>query len=158
MSKTAVDLDPFYVTLGGVLKELRLRNGLAGDQLEHILTRAYLTRVEAGQVQPGFAILRKLCEIYRAELSLVLIDVEARLAGISRQERAQQVLLESKSHVLADHLKDETGSDNDKSIREFRLEELRAEVRQLDIKGHSKPDIARKLSISLRTVQRYLKD
>lgn len=158
MSTATDEPDPFYLTLGNVLKELRLRSGLAGDQLEHILTRAYLVKVEAGQVQPGLTIVRRLCETYGTELSLMLIAVEARLAGIPLQKRAEQILGECENHLLASRLSNEDAGDYQKPIRVSRLEKLRAEIRQLNSEGQPNVDIARKLGVSQRTVRRYLKD
>ncbi|KTT38860.1 hypothetical protein SB5_14695 [Pseudomonas oryzihabitans] len=158
MSNATDGPDPFYLTLGNVLKELRLRSGLTGDQLDHILTRAYLAKVEAGQVQPGLTIVRKLCETYGTPPSLMLIAVEARLARIPLQERAEQVLGECENHVLASCLGNENEVDLEKPIRTSRLEKLRAEIRQLSSQSQSNADIARKLGVSQRTVRRYLTD
>lgn len=158
MSNATDGPDPFYLTLGNVLKELRLRSGLTGDQLDHILTRAYLAKVEAGQVQPGLTIVRKLCETYGTQLSFTLIAVEARLARIPLQERAKQVLGECENHVLTSCVSDENEVDLEKPIRTSRLEKLKAEIRQLSSQGQSNADIARKLGVSQRTVRRYLRD
>ncbi len=158
MSNATDGPDPFYLTLGNVLKELRLRSGLTGDQLDHILTRAYLAKVEAGQVQPGLTIVRKLCEAYGTQLGLTLMAVEARLARISLQERAEQVLGECENHVLAGCLSEENEVDLEKPIRTSRLEKLQAEIRQLSSQSQSNADIARKLGVSQRTVRRYLRD
>lgn len=158
MSNATDGPDAFYLTLGSVLKELRLRSGLTGDQLDHILTRAYLAKVEAGHVQPGLTIVRKLCETYGTSPSLVLIAVEARLAKIPLQERAEQVLGECEKHILTSCLSDENEVDLEKPIRTSRLEKLRAEIRQLSSQSQSNADIARKLGVSQRTVRRYLTD
>ena len=69
-----------------------------------------------------------------------------------------QVLGERENHFLASCLGDENAGDYEKPIRVSRLEKLGAEIRQLRSEGQPNADIARKLSVSQRTVRRYLRD
>lgn len=157
MSNSEGESASFLATLGSVLKKLRLRSRLSGDQLSHIISRAYLRKLEAGRVDPGISMLLKLCEAYSVELSFVLIAVQAQRSGLPSLEHAQQILHEHEQLIYGGYLCDEKLDEPEKPIVKHRAIELRTNIRDLAAAGLTKTEIARKLAVSLRTVQRHLK-
>lgn len=157
MSDKKGGTDPFYVTLGSVLQELRLKRGLTLDRLGQVITRTNLSKIETGQVQPGLPILLKLCEAYGVAISLLLITVEARLAGLPIENRISHVLDEVVKLARAGNL--DTGSivGSSSAIKQQRTDELRRRVRSMAAAGQANADIAQELGVSLRSVQRHLK-
>lgn len=157
MSDEKGGADSFYVMLGSVLQELRLKHGLTLDKLGPVITRTNLSNIEMGQVQPGLPILMKLCEAYGVAMSLVLIIVEARLAGLPVEKRISHVLDEIIKLARAGKL--DTGNivGSPPAIKQQRSYELRLSIQTLATAGLANADIAQELGISIRTVQRYLK-
>lgn len=157
MGKTEDKRRPFYATLGRVLQLLRVRRGLTADQLIHVVTPANLSKIEAGQVQPGLAILMSLCDVYEVTLSVVLMVVQARLAGLPIREYAVQTFAQLDELVSIGLLTNTAEQWDDLPIKKRRTDELKTHVKELAAEGQSNTEIARRLGVSLRTVQRHQK-
>lgn len=148
-------LDDFSVTLGGVIRDLRLRAGLSGDAFSGALSRANLYRVESGQAQVRLGTLVQLCEVLGLSPSNVLLIVEARIAGRSVAEHSNTSAEALSAAIQAGRLEPMTVHEVEKGVKGLQADQTRQAVQDAQAAGDSKAVVARKLGLSSRTVDRY---
>lgn len=148
-------LDEYSVTLGGVIRDLRLRAGLSGDAFSGALSRANLYRVESGQAQVRLGTLAQLCDVLGLSPSNVLLIVEARIAGLSVAECLEKSAAQLSAAIQSGRLQPMSVDEVVRGVKGLQADQTRKAVQDAQAVGDSKADVARKLGLSSRTVDRY---
>ncbi len=145
----------FKKVLGQVLRDVRLQAGLTRTECGEIVHLANLSKVENGQALLRIDTLAALCEQLGVTLSDVLMVVEARLSGHSIED---QIALSNErlgDLLRAGRFEPIAQADALRGIRGRKADTTREAVMRLQSEGLRKDEIARKLGVGLRTVQRY---
>jgi transcriptional regulator with XRE-family HTH domain len=148
-------LDAYSVTLGNVIRDLRLRAGLSGDAFSGALSRANLYKLESGQAQVRLYTLVQLCEVLGLSPSNVLLIVEARIAGVPLPELAKESAAKLSAAIDSGRLKPISEGEAVKGVKGLQADQTRQAVQQAQASGEGKAEVARKLGLSSRTVDRY---
>ncbi|WP_417787880.1 helix-turn-helix domain-containing protein [Stutzerimonas xanthomarina] len=156
MTSEREELDPFNIALGGVLRDLRLKCGLAGDDVVRVVTRANLHHIESGAAQVGLSALRELCRMYGVSASHVIAVAEARSKRGGLRENVAKTCDELKASVAAGRFDPMSEAGVEHGLKALRKAQLQAQVKELARDGHPNSEIAKRLGISVRTVQRHL--
>ncbi|HYJ68901.1 MAG TPA: helix-turn-helix transcriptional regulator [Nocardioidaceae bacterium] len=74
--------------IGGVLREVRMRQGRTLRQVsnEAQVSLGYISEIERGQKEPSSELLAAICSALDVPLSVILLEVSARLAADERAE------------------------------------------------------------------------
>lgn len=156
MTSEREELDPFNIALGSVLRDLRFKCGLAGDDLVRVVTRANLHHIESGTAQITLNALRGLCSVYGVSASHVIAVAESRFKKGLLREDVTKTYDELKASVAAGRF-DPMGEDEvEQGLKALRKAQLQAHVKELASQGHPNGEIAKRLGVSVRTVQRHL--
>jgi len=141
--------------LGGVVRDIRLRSGLTHDAFVEVINATHLRQIEKGLTVIRVDTLVALCGVLGVSPSQVLLVVEARRAGKGVEEH----LAASNKRLLAlldaGCLEPFSQEDAARGIRGQKADATRDETRRLQSDGWSKAGIARKLGVTVRTVERY---
>ncbi len=141
--------------LGEVIRDVRLHSGLTHETCAAFINSSHLRDVEKGLTDIGVGLLVELCELLGVAPSQLLLVVEARCAG----HRVEGYLASSNKKLRG--LLDEGRFEPVpleaamRGIRGQKADATRDGVRQLQTEGLSKPEIAKKLGVSVRTIRRY---
>lgn len=145
----------FEKALGRVLRDIRLQAGLTRAECNEALSIAKLSHVENGQSVIRIETLVGLCEVLGVALSDVFLAVEAYCSDRSIEEQLVVSNKRIKALLSAGRLDRVTLDDARRGIRGRKAEATRDSVQRMQAESLSKDEIARKLGVTLRTVQRY---
>lgn len=141
--------------LGEAVRDVRLRAGLTHDACAEVINASHLRQIEKGQAVIRIDTLVALCGVLGMSPSQLLLVVEARSAG----HEVEGHLVASNKHFRAlldaGRFEPFTQEDAARGIRGQKADATREKIRRLQTEGFSKAEIARKLSVTVRTVERY---
>lgn len=157
MVTNADGLRAYYVALGKVLRDARLRAGLSGDAFAGVVTRANLQRIESGSVQIRFGTLVQLCRALNLDPAHVVLAVESRLSETPIEQYSIRSFAKLSVVLRLGALEPMGATDVTKGIKGQRSDQLRQAVQNAKASGLSNKEIARNLNVSIRTVERYLR-
>lgn len=142
----------YEAVLGQVLRDVRLQAGLALTDCVAVLTAANLSQIENGLAVIQIESLVGLCEVLGVAPSDVFLLVEARRSGLSVEDQIAVstarlgALLGTSSLAQVDAVR---------TIARQRRDNVRAEVMRMQREGLHKQEVARRLGVTVRTVQRH---
>ena len=142
----------YEAVLGQVLRDVRLQAGLALTDCVTVLTAANLSQIENGLAVIQIESLVGLCEVLGVAPSDVFLLVEARRSGLSVEDQIAVstarlgALLGTSSLAQVDAVR---------TIARQRRDNVRAEVMRMQREGLHKQEVARRLGVTVRTVQRH---
>ena len=141
--------------LGEVVRDIRLRAGLTHVACAEVINASHLRQIEKGLAVIRVDTLVALCGVLGVAPSQVLLVVEARCAG--QGVEAHLAASNKRLRALLDSGRLEPFSQEDvvRGIRGQKADATRDETRRLQSEGLSKAEIARKLDVTVRTVERY---
>lgn len=145
----------YEAVLGQVLRDVRLHAGLALTDCVSVLTAANLSQVENGLAVIKIETLVGLCEVLGVAPSDVLLIVEARLSGLSIDD---QIAMSSArlSRLLPTGCPDpHVRPGVVRNMRRQKADTTHAAVMQMQREGLHKGEVAERLGVTLRTVQRH---
>ena len=145
----------YEAELGQVLRDVRLQAGLALTDCVAVLTAANLSQVENGLAVIKIETLVRLCRVLRVAPSDVFLMVEARLSGLSIDD---QIAVSSArlSRLLPAGCPDpDVRPDVMRNMRRQKADTTHAAVVQMQREGLHKREVAERLGVTLRTVQRH---
>ena len=145
----------YEAMLGRVLRDVRLHAGLALTDCVSVLTAANLSQVENGLAVIKMETLVGLCEVLGVAPSDVLLIVEARLSGQSIEEQIAVSSARLGKLLATGNLALDTPVDAVRTIARQRRNNVRAEVMRMQREGLHKQEVARRLGVTVRTVQRH---
>jgi len=141
--------------LGRVLRDIRLQAGLTRAECNEALSNAKLSQVENGQAVIKIESLVGLCAVLGVAPSDVFLAVEAYCSGRSIEEQLVVSHKRVKALVSAGRFDPVTQDDARRGIRGQKADVTRDSVMRMQHEGLSKEEVARRLGVTLRTVQRY---
>lgn len=141
--------------LGGVIRDIRLRSGLTHDACAEVINATYLRQIEKGFSVIKIDTLIALCDVLDVSPSQVLLIVEARRAGKGVEEHLAASSKRLLTLLDAGRFEPFGQEDVARGIRGQKADATRDETRRLQADGLSKAEIARKLGVTVRTVERY---
>lgn len=147
----------YLQTLGQVLREIRVAQGLSREDCSEVLNRDHLAKIEQGRLALTVVKFKALSEFLGISQSLVLLAVEARLSGQQLEEYLEHSGLQLKEHVATGKLSSDVYEDALRGVRGKRATDTREAVLKLQAAGVPKYVVVRKLGVSRSTVDRYWK-
>jgi transcriptional regulator with XRE-family HTH domain len=147
----------YLQTLGQILREIRVAQGLSREDCSEILNRDHLAKIEQGRLALTVVKFKALSEFLGISQSLVLFAVEARLSGQKLEEYLVRSDLQLKEQVATGKLSNEVYEDALHGVRGKRAADTRKAILKLQANGMPKCGIVRKLGVSRSTVDRYWK-
>ncbi len=145
----------FEKVLGQVLRDIRIHSGLTRTELVETLHISNLSKIENGHILPRIDTLAALCGALGVALSDVLLVVEARRSGLDVQDQILRSNKRLMALLNAGRLNPVAADDAIRGIRGQKADSTRDAVLRLQGEGLSKEEVAKKLDVGLRTVQRY---
>ncbi|MCY1553921.1 hypothetical protein D9M68_904530 [compost metagenome] len=115
----------------------------------------HLRRVEKGLKVIKIDTLVALCGVLGVTPSQLLLVVEARLANKDVEVHLAANAAQLRSLIYAGRLERVAPEDAVRGIRGRKADETRDETRRLQADGLTKPEIARRLGVTVRTIERY---
>lgn len=137
--------------LGGAIRELRLNARMTRDACGEAVTRAHLAKIELGNSPVQLKTLRAICELLKVSPAQLLLLVESRLAGSPVREMGMDNIRAIEAIPLNELPPDAITA----GVRGLKADEKRQRIGVLRAQGMKKTQIARKLGIAVRTVDRY---
>lgn len=141
--------------LGEVIRDVRLHSGLTHETCAAFINASHLREIEKGLSDIGVGLLVKLCGGLGVTPSQLLQVVEARCAGqrvegylVSSNKKLRGLLDEGRFEPVPPEIAM-------RGIRGLKADATRDGVRRLKAEGLSKPEIAKKLGVTVRTIRRY---
>lgn len=147
----------YLQTLGQILREIRVAQGLSREDCSDILNRDHLAKIEQGRLALTVVKFKSLSEFLGISQSLVLFAVEARLSGQNFDEYLVHSDLQLKQHIATGKLSSAVYEDALRGVRGKRAADTREAILKLQADGIPKYVIVRKLGVSRSTVDRYWK-
>ncbi|WP_040267302.1 helix-turn-helix domain-containing protein [Pseudomonas rhodesiae] len=141
--------------LGQVIREVRVAAGLSREGCAHVLNRDHLAKVEQGRQAISVPKLNSLCKCLGISQSLLLMAVEARLAGIDLKAYRHQQEHELAQLIEAGLLRNVANHRAIRGVRGKRADDNRSAIQALQVAGLAKTEVVRKLGVSRSTVDRY---
>lgn len=141
--------------LGEVIRDVRLQAGLTHDACAEVINGSHLRQVEKGLSVIKIDTLTALCSVLGVTPSQILLVVEARLANQDVQEFLAASTKQLRSLIDAGRFERVAPEDAARGIRGRKADETRDETRRLQAAGFTKPEIARRLGVTVRTIDRY---
>ena len=145
----------FEAVLGQVLRDVRLQAGLALTDCVAVLSVANLSQVENGLTVIKIETLVGLCEVLGVAPSDVFLIVEARLSGLSVEEQIAVSSARLGTLLANGSLSLVAPVGAVRTIARQRKDSVRAEVMRMQREGLHKQEVARRLGVTVRTVQRH---
>jgi len=137
--------------LGGVIRELRLNARMTRDACGEAVTPAHLAKIELGNSPVQLKTLRAICELLKVSPAQLLLLVESRLSGCPVRELG----MDNIRAIEVIPLNELSPNAISGGIRGLKAGEKRERIGALRAQGMKKTQIARKLGIAVRTVDRY---
>ncbi|WP_419793336.1 Fis family transcriptional regulator [Pseudomonas palleroniana] len=147
----------YLQTLGQILREIRVAQGLSREDCSDILNRDHLAKIEQGRLALTVVKFRSLSEFLGISQSLVLFAVEARLSGQNLDEYLAHSDLQLKQHIATGKLSSAVYQDAFRGVRGKRAADTREAILKLQADAVPKYMVVRKLGVSRSTVDRYWK-
>lgn len=147
----------YLQTLGQILREIRVAQGLSREDCSVVLNRDHLAKIEQGRLALTVLKLKSLSEFLGVSQSLILSTVEARLSGQKVEEYLVSSALRLKEHLATGKLSSEVSPDALRGVRGKRAAETKEAIQQSQANGMTKSGTVRKLGVSRSTVDRYWK-
>ncbi|MFC5694883.1 helix-turn-helix domain-containing protein [Pseudomonas sp. GCM10022186] len=141
--------------LGEVIRDVRLQAGLTHDACAEVISEMHLRQVEKGLATIKIDTLMALCGVLGVTPSQLLLVVEARLANQDVEEHLASSTAQFRSLIDAGRFERVALEDAARGIRGRKADETRDETRRLQADGLTKPEIARRLGVTVRTIRRY---
>lgn len=141
--------------LGEVLRDVRLRAGIPYEGLAGIISETNLRAIETGQSVSKLSTLIALSEAFGLSPSQVLLAVEARLAGQTPEARLAANAKMFRKRLAEGVFDPLSRTEAARGVRGQRANFVREESIRLQALGLSNAQIARRLDVTVRTVQRY---
>lgn len=141
--------------LGRVLRDIRLQAGLTRAECNEALSIAKLSQVENGLAVIRIETLVGLCAVLGVAPSDVFLAVEAYCSGRSIEEQLVVSNKRVKALLSAGRLDPVAQGDAMRGIRGQKADVTRASVMRMQGEGLNKQEVARKLGVTVRTVQRH---
>ncbi|WP_422588806.1 helix-turn-helix domain-containing protein [Pseudomonas sp.] len=141
--------------LGRVLRDIRLQAGLTRAECNEALSIAKLSQVENGQAVIKIETLVGLCAVLGVAPSDVFLAVEAYCSGRRIEEQLVVSNTRVKALLSAGRFDSVTQDDARRGIRGQKADVTRDSVMRMQAEGLSKEEAARRLGVTLRTVQRH---
>lgn len=141
--------------LGEVLRDVRLRAGIPHEDLAGIINASHLREIEKGLSVLKLDTLGALCEMLGITPSQLFLVVEARLAGQTVEVRLATNAKMFRKHLAAGLFEPMPRAEAARGVRGQRANFVRDEAIRLQALGLSNAKIAKKLGVTIRTVQRY---
>lgn len=145
----------YEAVLGQVLRDVRLQAGLALTDCVAVLTAANLSQVENGLAVIQIESLVGLCEVLGVAPSDVFLLVEARRSGLSVEDQIAASTARLGALLGTSSLAQVAPVDAVRTIARQRRDNVRAEVMRMQREGLHKQEVARRLGVTVRTVQRH---
>lgn len=141
--------------LGEVLRGIRLSAGLTHTACSEVINASHLRQIENGLATIKIDTLVALCGVLGVAPSHVLLLVEARQAGFSVEEHQVASSKKFRALLAAGRFVSFAQEDAIRGIRGRKADATRDGVMSMQAEGLHKEEIARRLGVTLRTVQRY---
>lgn len=141
--------------LGEVIRDVRLQAGLTHLACAEVINGAHLRQIEKGKSAIKIDTLVALCGVLGVTPSQLLLVVEARLANKDVEVHLAANAAQLRSLIYAGRFERVAPEDAARGIRGRKADETRDETRRLQADGLTKPEIARRLGVTVRTVDRY---
>ncbi|WP_350446513.1 transcriptional regulator [Pseudomonas solani] len=141
--------------LGEVVRDVRLRAGLTHDACAEVINASHLRQVEKGLAAVRIDTLVALCGVLGVSPSQLLLVVEARSASLDVERHLSASNKHLRALLDAGRFEPFTQEDAARGVRGQKADATRDETRRLQAEGLSKAEIARQLSVTVRTVERY---
>ncbi|WPC04692.1 transcriptional regulator [Pseudomonas benzenivorans] len=141
--------------LGEVVRDIRLRAGLTHDACGEVINATHLRQIEKGLAAVRIDTLVALCEVLGVSPSQLLLVVEARSVGEEVEGRLAVNNKQIRALLEAGRFEPVSPEDAARGIRGLKADATCNETRRLQAEGLSKAEIARQLSVTVRTVERY---
>ncbi|WP_447591055.1 helix-turn-helix domain-containing protein [Aquipseudomonas campi] len=141
--------------LGEVVRDIRLRVGLTHDACAEVINASHLRQIEKGLAAVRIDTLVALCGVLGVSPSQLLLVVEARSAGLDVEGHLSASSKHLRALLDAGRFEPFTQEDAARGVRGQKADATRDETRRLQAEGLSKAEIARQLSVTVRTVERY---
>lgn len=145
----------YEAVLGQVLRDVRLQAGLALTDCVAVLTAANLSQIENGLAVIQIESLVGLCEVLGVAPSDVFLLVEARRSGLSVEDQIAVSTARLGALLGTSSLAQVAPVDAVRTIARQRRDNVRAEVMRMQREGLHKQEVARRLGVTVRTVQRH---
>lgn len=145
----------YEAVLGQVLRDVRLQAGLALTDCVTVLTAANLSQIENGLAVIQIESLVGLCEVLGVAPSDVFLLVEARRSGLSVEDQIAVSTARLGALLGTSSLAQVAPVDAVRTIARQRRDNVRAEVMRMQREGLHKQEVARRLGVTVRTVQRH---
>jgi len=145
----------YEAVLGQVLRDVRLHAGLALTDCVAVLTAANLSQVENGLAVIQIESLVGLCEVLGVAPSDVFLLVEARRSGLSIEDQIAVSTARLGALLGTSSLAQVAPVDAVRTIARQRRDNVRAQVMLMQREGLHKQEVARRLGVTVRTVQRH---
>lgn len=145
----------YEAVLGQVLRDVRLQAGLALTDCVAVLTAANLSQIENGLAVIQIESLVGLCEVLGVAPSDVFLLVEARRSGLSVEDQIAVSTARLGALLDTSSLAQVATVDAVRTIARQRRDNVRAEVMRMQREGLHKQEVARRLGVTVRTVQRH---
>lgn len=145
----------FEKVLGEVVRDVRIHTNLTHDAFAERISASHLRQIEKGSAVVRVDTLVAICDVLGVSMSQILLVAEARHSGLAVEwlfafsNKQFRTLLAS---GLFDPLSQEDAA---RGLRGQRADATRDETVRLQANGLSKADIARRLGVTVRTVERY---
>lgn len=141
--------------LGEVIRDVRLQAGLTHDACPEVISEVHLRRLEKGLKVIKIDTLMALCGVFGVTPSQLFLVVEARLANQDVEEHLAASTAQFRSLIDAGRFERVAPEEAARGIRGRKADETRDETRRLQAAGLAKPEIARRLGVTIRTINRY---
>lgn len=145
----------YEAVLGQVLRDIRLHAGLALTDCVTALSAANLSHVENGLAVIQIETLIGLCDLLGIAPSDVFLIVEARLSGLSIDEQIAVSAARLGGLLPAGSPDPSIRTGVVRNMRRQKANTTHAAVMQMQREGLHKGEVAERLGVTLRTVQRH---
>lgn len=145
----------FEKSLGEVLRDTRIRSGLSHYAFAEVISASHLRQVEKGLVTVKIGTLVALCDAMGLLASQILLVAEARHAGLAIEGLLVASGKQCRALLAEGFFEPLSSKEAARGLRGQKADATREETARLQMEGLSKAEIARRLGVTVRTVERY---